>query len=1116
MVKKNSESSFILQKNNLKTKNMPNNKLKTQAETKTRTRLITGIVIAVMAAIGIGTAIWYFAANVQPRIVYSENFDDDTGLLPKEDVKIDDGKAIFKTDIETFTKSLDDINYLCPSELNDLALSIQIDESKVDGIRVKKLENNNIELDTSLMKSENQSTLTEIVKVRINQQDAKDVDLSQYFGDNVDWTDIIRWEVDDPTIPWSANGPSVLMVLSDGTIFPVWLGQAKIRASICNNASNQLTINISNFGNDYEESFNDITTAGIGVNSPFFAHKYTNGILKSRELSDVWGAFDLEGRRVTGIVNGEIALSLYDSDFNPNGGSFIADNDLNLFFSFDDGQTWKKTALFRAEGNNFRFSMNDLPPDSNNLRWTLMYQYTGDELAEDDVGIEPLQNNYRIGFPPDDVIGWLDIPRVDPETSLRQNKKVLFVNKEQGVNISDISQNPGMDKSTEHCLEVNEQPIDLINLKSKNSCISNFQSTVVLSSGAGVVQTQNFGLDVVTLPGSLVLDYINFDINVSGAELDEEPGPGEVVPPADDEPLDPIDENANSDVLMNVVLNAEPTSGASPLEVNFSAEYEGGTPPFLFHWDFDSTFEAFPDHLIAENEESNIAFTYDRTGTYRPYLTIEQYETPGELGRAFGPEINVGGFKITANPLTGEPPLNVHFDVDTSAYGANKDLSQTTFEWDFGDDSEKSNIKNPQHTYSNAGQYEVNLNIQDPDFTGTISTEIAVLENEASADENKPREFADENETDLLVSPEINYRGYDRAIIKWKVNKDEFKNQDLSFKDGTNISLDQDGNPLGGILQDETVHYNENEDYYYAVLRNLEGGKKTDKNDNGYINGSKPYYFQISLGNQASNVQNFATLNRFQTILYYYNLVYGDTFDLSKYTQVDDSLRGGGPAFYYDPPGEEPLSLKGVQFALLNDKKFQEFDKRLQATADKDGIDQAVIEIYSRVLNRVYDNNLNKKYDDKGKEYWTKQIERTDDDKIDVLGAKFAISVSPEYEEQFTSELSVEQQPEAEAIMAYQIVLKRAGEQKGVDNLEKLGSPKEMREELATSGEYNERLKVIEEKRGRKAAIEELYETIYARAPDVIGVKYWDETGKPIQEIKAEFLNSQEFVNVAS
>ncbi|MCX6706990.1 MAG: PKD domain-containing protein, partial [Candidatus Woesearchaeota archaeon] len=85
---------------------------------------------------------------------------------------------------------------------------------------------------------------------------------------------------------------------------------------------------------------------------------------------------------------------------------------------------------------------------------------------------------------------------------------------------------------------------------------------------------------------------------------------------------------------------------------------------------------------------------------------------------------------ITANPSTGNYPLNVQF---TSSVRGN---SPIIYSWTFGDGA-ISNVPNPQHTYPNAGTYTATLTITDAD--GDIASAyivITVTTSGASSDGN--------------------------------------------------------------------------------------------------------------------------------------------------------------------------------------------------------------------------------------------------------------------------------------------------------------------------------------------------------------------------------------------
>ncbi len=91
------------------------------------------------------------------------------------------------------------------------------------------------------------------------------------------------------------------------------------------------------------------------------------------------------------------------------------------------------------------------------------------------------------------------------------------------------------------------------------------------------------------------------------------------------------------------------------------------------------------------------------------------------------PELVPGGIDMilephasfTASPLTGVHPLAVTF-ANTST-GA--DL---TYDWDFGDATPHSTLKNPSHTYASAGTKTVKLTVSN-DAGSDVMTKTAYI-----------------------------------------------------------------------------------------------------------------------------------------------------------------------------------------------------------------------------------------------------------------------------------------------------------------------------------------------------------------------------------------------------
>ncbi|AKB27475.1 cell surface protein [Methanosarcina siciliae T4/M] len=149
-------------------------------------------------------------------------------------------------------------------------------------------------------------------------------------------------------------------------------------------------------------------------------------------------------------------------------------------------------------------------------------------------------------------------------------------------------------------------------------------------------------------------------------------------------------------------FTATPTSGDSPLTVQFTDESAGS--PTAWAWDFDSDGNV-------DSTEQNPGHTYSDAGSYTvnltvtnedgsdselktDYITVSESSTPVEPVAAF-----------TADVTNGTVPLTVNF-TDKSTE------SPTSWAWDFDNDgSIDSTEQNPSYTYTSAGTYTVNLTV---------------------------------------------------------------------------------------------------------------------------------------------------------------------------------------------------------------------------------------------------------------------------------------------------------------------------------------------------------------------------------------------------------------------
>ncbi len=358
------------------------------------------------------------------------------------------------------------------------------------------------------------------------------------------------------------------------------------------------------------------------------------------------------------------------------------------------------------------------------------------------------------------------------------------------------------------------------------------------------------------------------------------------------------------------------------------------------------------------------------------------------------------------------------------------------------------------------------------------------------------------------------YRGHNRVIVKLAGANDETKNQLKSSFDAKTLKFNY-GTDKNNLDKTAKVYFDTKDSKYYAVLRDLKGGEKDGYNKDGFSDGRMQYYYQFKAGNsdifldaeKQNTVGDFKTLNRKRTVLYYYNWIFDRKYDLNKdYAWAD--VQDGGVNFWYDTN----ITLPGIRFMMLNDRRYKEFNTYLNK---KKTTKKLVAWLYKKGLDRIYDDNLYKFADDNGVNYWYRQMTKIrKKDRISKEGAKFAISASTEARNQLQELFNSKN--EANAEFSYNVVLKRGGDQGGVDYLIDTfkDSQKRMREDLANSFEYNNRLETIEKEGGRKSAIAELYETLYARPADVSGVDYWAESNQTIPQIKEDFLKSNEFINV--
>jgi PKD repeat protein len=149
-------------------------------------------------------------------------------------------------------------------------------------------------------------------------------------------------------------------------------------------------------------------------------------------------------------------------------------------------------------------------------------------------------------------------------------------------------------------------------------------------------------------------------------------------------------------------FTATPTSGATPLTVNFTDTSFTSDPNGVQSWAWDLDGDS-----IIDSNAQNPSFTYSVCGPYDVTLTVTNTLHPSSTVTkndfVFADPQLVVAANFSATPRSGAVPLNVSF-TDTSTG------TPTVWAWDFdGDNVVDSNLQNPTFLYAAPGTYPVTL-----------------------------------------------------------------------------------------------------------------------------------------------------------------------------------------------------------------------------------------------------------------------------------------------------------------------------------------------------------------------------------------------------------------------
>jgi PKD repeat protein len=156
-------------------------------------------------------------------------------------------------------------------------------------------------------------------------------------------------------------------------------------------------------------------------------------------------------------------------------------------------------------------------------------------------------------------------------------------------------------------------------------------------------------------------------------------------------------------------FSANPTNGTVPHFVQFTDTSIDSVDSWSWDFDCDGSVDS-----TAQNPD----YTYDSEGTYSVSLTVDGPLGSDTMTRTGYITVSANvppTADFTADPLSGEAPLNVQF-TDTS-FG-----SVDSWSWDFNLDSiVDSTAQNPNYTYNSVGTYSVSLTVSGPLGSDTIT-----------------------------------------------------------------------------------------------------------------------------------------------------------------------------------------------------------------------------------------------------------------------------------------------------------------------------------------------------------------------------------------------------------
>jgi PKD repeat protein/subtilisin family serine protease len=156
-------------------------------------------------------------------------------------------------------------------------------------------------------------------------------------------------------------------------------------------------------------------------------------------------------------------------------------------------------------------------------------------------------------------------------------------------------------------------------------------------------------------------------------------------------------------------FSSTPTSGLAPLEVQFTDQSSGVISSYAWNFGDGGT-----------SSQQNPTHTFSAPGVYDVTLAVNgpsgsSTETKTAYIQVYGPS----DADFNANPTSGPVPLEVQFTDQSSGEIA-------SYAWNFGDGGTSSQ-KNPLHTFTASGVYDVTLSVNGPSGAST-ETKMAYIQ----------------------------------------------------------------------------------------------------------------------------------------------------------------------------------------------------------------------------------------------------------------------------------------------------------------------------------------------------------------------------------------------------